>query len=163
MEEGQVLASDVVLDAVNGNQEAMRFLTMIGAVLHLWDDLIDADKVLTAEDVNTGFWHALIDLPRNPFYRTHFEPLNTILAAAIINWRAATWMERLDKPQDDHELMIAFVIRSTYIDLATMCALIIGGAEWAAEKATGLRAMIHNEGFEQYLINLKTEQATREG
>ena len=150
----------MLLTAVKGNRDAADFLATIVAVLHFWDDLIDKDQQLTDKDINDAFWKALIVLPRNNFYREHFHLLNPLLMAAIHNWSAATKLEREGDSGDKH---IAFILRSSYVDLITQSALLVGGPEWAEEVTPTIRRFTHSEGYEGYLKNLAEEESRRTG
>jgi hypothetical protein len=149
----------IVEKAVRGNEAALEFLRRIAGVLHIWDDLIDRDKKVLDADICGAFTDALITIPSNPFYRAHQDVLLPILANAINNWRIATSLERSEKTVSD--LKIAFIIRSSYVDLLTMSALLIGGGDWAAEVGVEVRRWAHQEGFQGYLDNLAAEEAAR--
>lgn len=143
-----------LMTAVKGNQEAAEFLHGLIGVLHVWDDLIDKDTALADAEINQAFWFVLVGLPRNTFYRQHFDLLNPLLMVAIQNWYAANKMERNGDAADRR---IAFVLRSSYVDLVTQSALIAGGLEWAEKVTPDIRRFAHSEGYAQYLINLKQE------
>jgi hypothetical protein len=142
-----------------GNADAIRFLEDITEVLHLWDDLVDKDKELPDEVINRAMWKALVDLPRNPFYAQNFATLNTLLVAAIVNWEVATQMERKQTGKDD--LHIAFILRSSYIDLVLGTAIIIGGREHAISMMLPARRLWHDEGFLGYRAALESEEIAR--
>lgn len=156
----------IVSKMVGGHKLALEFLRMMAQVLHAWDDLVDKDKgVLGDCDINDAFTLALVRLPRNSFYREHFDDLNPILTVAIINWRIATAVERRGAAPDDGwnsaDLQWAYVIRSTYVDLVTMSAAILHGPDHAATMGIELRQWAHSEGFVKYLENLAAEQVAR--
>jgi hypothetical protein len=144
-----------------GNQDAIRFLDDITEVLHFWDDLIDRDHDLMDAKINKIMWTALVTLPRNPFYVQHFVSLNAVLVTAIINWQVATDFER--KPYSDNDEVIAFIIRSSYIDLMTLVAVLCGGQDHAATIMREARELWHDEGLAGYRQNLALEKTSREG
>lgn len=150
----------IVAEAVKNDQDALAFLRAIARVLHFWDDLIDRDQPISDTTINAVMWSALIELPVSPFFVQNMSELRPMLAMAIINWHAANDLERQAKASRDDK-MIAFVIRSTYVDLLTMSALIIGGPEWAQAHAAPIRRWAHSEGFPGYLKNLAAEAAAR--
>lgn len=139
-----------------GDESAVEFLTAMVGVLHLWDDLIDKDKPVTDDDINAAFWDALVVLPRNQFYQRHFSDLNPILVTAILSWKTANEFER-----NRESLDIAFVIRSAYVDLILMTALLCGGRARAERLGPAIRLFAHAEGFRQYQLNLEAEKAAR--
>ena len=145
-----------------GNQEAVHFLEDITEVLHLWDDLIDRDQVLTDASINKTMWKALVALPRNSFYAQNFLALNTVLVAAIVNWEIATGMER-DPAATSNDEVIAFIIRSSYIDLVTLVAVLCGGPEHAVTIMREARQLWHDEGLVGYRQSLVLERSRREG
>jgi hypothetical protein len=150
---------EAVRRVCKGNTDAIRFLEDITDILHLWDDLIDRDKPLTDGQINAVMWKALVDLPRNPFYAANFHTLNILLMAAIVNWEVATKMERERGGQDD--LHIAYILRSSYIDLVLGVAVILGGREHAVEMMLPARRLWHNEGFEGFCQALELEMKVR--
>jgi hypothetical protein len=151
----------VVSAALKDNAAALAFVRRLALVMHTHDDAIDLDAPLTDADLNAAFTLSLVDLPRNTFYSEHFDLLNPIVLNSIVNWRIATELERNEKPEDG-DLTISFIIRSSYIDIVVMCALIIGGIDWAVTAGVELRRWAHSERWAGYLKNLKTEKAVRE-
>lgn len=146
----------LIQEVCAGHEDAEAFLTAMVGVLHIWDDLIDKDKPITDDMVNAAFWDALITLPRNTFYMRHFGDLNPILVTAIMSWKTANGFEHEEKDLD-----IAFIIRSAYVDLILMTALLCGGRTHAERLAPGIRRVAHSEGFELYQENLAAEKAAR--
>jgi hypothetical protein len=132
-------------------------------VMHTWDDLTDRDVAVPDDEIFRAFWLALVELPSNSFYRTFEDTLLPIVINSIINWRIANRFERESEIRSRDGLMVAFIVRSSYIDLATMCASLIGGQEWAVQCGPALRMWAHSEGFERYLEALGLETAIREG
>lgn len=145
-------------DYVLGNQSAADFLDTVTEVAHFWDDLIDGDKKLGDAEIHARMFDAMVTLPRNAFYRDNFTGLNATLAVAAANWQAATKMER---EGDAAKLNIAFILRSSYADLVTHAALIVGGPEWAQQVAYAVRLETHAEQFDGYLTALREEGMAR--
>jgi len=154
------MESPLVANAVHHDAHAMAFLRDMAQVMHTWDDLVDHDKPVSDCEITEAFWKALVTIPRNPFYRAHEDMLAPIVMNAIVNWRIATHIERCDQVTET-ALQTAFIVRSSYIDMVTMAALIIDGPDWAAHVGPGLRAWAHGEGFDTYLQNLANEKAAR--
>lgn len=141
-----------------GNPAAAQFLMDMVEVLHLWDDLIDMDRPVPPEAINDAFRMALVDIPRNPFYQSNFDLLNPVLLSAINNWHVANILEAGDAEDD---LRIAFISRSSYIDLITQVAYIVGGDEWVRHIGPDIRRFAHSEGWVKYQDNLKAERTAR--
>jgi hypothetical protein len=146
------------LELMRGNAAAADFLETIVEVLHFWDDLIDRDKVIEDEAIHEAFYKLLIALPRNSFYREHFVVLNTILMNAITNWHVANKFER---EGGEYEQRIAYILRSSYVDLVTNAALIVGGPDYGRQVGEEIRRYAHKETYEGYLANLQQETAAR--
>lgn len=140
---------------LKGDKGAFDFITVLFGVLHLWDDLIDREDDPTPDAINAAMWHALVTLPENAFYQRHFYALMPVLKVAIANWHAANQMERED---DENGKRIAFILRSTYVDLVTSCAYIVGGRDWATQVAYECRKETSAEGWDHYLTALTHEQ-----
>lgn len=147
-----------LLGYLKGNRDAARFVADLFAVLHFFDDVLDQDVEIEPERVYARLFQVLVDLPRNAFYAEHFATLQPLIAVAITNWRVANTYENAND-----KLHIAFILRSDYANILEMCCLIVGGPDWAYEKALEIREWFHDEGFEGYLSNLKTEREKRHG
>jgi len=145
---------------LQNHRAAIECVWSIFAVSHVWDDLIDRDRAVTDEEIHTAFWHALVLLPTNPFYVQHSAVLQPILMNAIMNWRAATTMERHGTDADRE---IAFVLRAAYIDVLSMAALLVGGVEWSVQVTPDIRRWMHEETFFEYLVHVQRERMARGG
>ena len=150
------IAEDLLRLACNGNAPAFQFMNDITEVFHFWDDLVDRDRPLTDADVNMQMCRALLTLPRNSFYQTHFARLTTLVDNSIRNWMTATTLER-EGTEGDRE--IAFILRSSYADLLVEVAHLCGAN--TLEVAVMARRVVHKEGFAGYLVNLELERAAR--
>jgi hypothetical protein len=121
------------------------------AIVQCWDDLIDKDKSVSPETINRTFWTALVELPRNPFYRRHFDVLNPLWITGIQNWHAANTFEA---GGSEPELEIAFIIRSCCADFLLQAATCVGGYEWARIVTPAIHRVCHSEGLQGYKQNL---------
>ncbi len=148
-------AKELYVWGCKGNPEAIACLEALFDVLHFWDDLIDGDQPVDAAYINSSMWMALVTLPENKFWQVNFYALQPILKQAIFNWHAANRMELEDDELGKH---VAFILRSTYVDLATACAQIIGGPAWAGEVAYVVRKETSKEGFDGFLAALQNEK-----
>jgi hypothetical protein len=57
------------LEWFGGNQDALNMYRMFVDLAHIWDDLVDKDKPVSADEINQAFLTCLVYLPANPFYR----------------------------------------------------------------------------------------------
>lgn len=140
---------------LKGHTGAIAFIDLVFSVAHTCDDLTDGDKTITASEVQDSYWKALIELPRNMFYVEHFALLNGALQLAFLNWHIAN---RLELEDTANAKEIAFILRSSYADLVTLCAWAIGGTEWAKLVGYESRLYTSREGFASYLHSLSNEQ-----
>ncbi len=122
---------------VKGDVDALAFLLGVHAIVEVWDDLIDGDKVVADTDINAAFYAALIILPRNAFYQRNFTLLNPVFEAAIFDWHTANSLEA--KGGDD--LHTSYMLRCGVLMLTVMSARIVGGIEWAKKVGVELREM----------------------
>lgn len=143
------------LEWLRGNRAAFDLITTLFGILHFWDDLIDGDREVTAADVNRTMFDALVTVHENLFWREHFYSLMPVLKLAIANWHAANAMEL---SYDEQDRRIAFILRSTYVDLVTICAYLVGGREWAVQVALDARRDTSAEGWDAYLAALGNEK-----
>jgi hypothetical protein len=141
-----------------GDESAVEFLLMLRAAAHLWDDLIDGDKPIDQVEVNSVFTDLLLNLPVNQFYNAHITALHPLIVNSVMNWRIATDFER---GGDESYLRIAFILRSSYADLVTQSAALIGGAEHGFNVGRAVRKIAHSEGWTTYLENLAAESQAR--
>lgn len=141
-----------------GNASATEFLVMITDIAHVYDDLIDRDVPALPEDIHRAFFNALVVLPKNQFYAQHFNLLHPLLLSAINNWRVANLLE---DSEDEDALRIAFISRSSYVDIITQTAFIIGGMAWVEEIGPVIRRFVHEEGWHNYRDSLDREKAAR--
>lgn len=123
---------------LRGNQDAAALIMVLHSIAETWDDLVDRDKPVSDNKKHYAFYSALVTLPRNPFYRQHFETLNPLIEMSIFDWLTANEFERTG---DLEKLHLAHGLRFSSLSLTTMCARIIGGVEWAGEVNTEFKAL----------------------
>lgn len=136
-----------------GNQEAVQFCSMVWDMVATYDDLIDLDNPShSAVHVHSMMYNALFGLPYNKFYAANFALLNPIMLNSIANWRIANELE-----SQKAELDIAFIIRSSYIDILRMVAFITGGDAHSIQAGIELRKYVHQEGLDAYKLEMQGE------
>ena len=145
-------------DFLLGDAEAIQFVVRVFRALHVWDDLIDKDKNLTDDEVNSVFWDLLVVLPVDPFYVRNIALLNSTLVNAIVNWHIAN---KLEREGDEKDKSVAFILRGAYIDILSASAFLVGGMDWATEIGPAIRRWAHEETFAQYMENLAKECEAR--
>lgn len=152
---------ELLLDYLLGNTVAAEFCEEVLHVAHFWDDLIDKDKTVDDERINSSMWRALVELPRNAFYQAHFNQLHPVLMVAMASWMSATRFER-DPEACTDKLRVAYAIRSDYLNVLVMAGIIVGGPAYGLRMADALREIFHKEGFPAYRKRLRDERETRE-
>ncbi len=156
---GMYFEQEQMMRWMKGDSSAVECIELICNIAHIWDDLIDKDKELSGDTINRVFFEALITLPRNPFYRKHFDHLNSVLLNAISNWQIAN---RLEREGGSYETSIAFILRSSYVDMVTQAALLQGGQKWGWKVGEEVRRLAHGETYDGYLKNLDKEKTARQ-
>jgi hypothetical protein len=146
--------TEMCLEACRGNESAAQFMDIVTEVLHFFDDVVDEDHELTAGQVERACWNALVELPRNMFYMQHFSVLNPVLAMAIQDWCVANEFEA---DGSEAKLRIAFIVRSSYVNLLVTAATIVGGFDWGRSIALRARELWHDEGWDGYNVNLQKQ------
>lgn len=142
MNDGQYL-----IHAFKGEKAAIAFFIDIIKVAHIWDDLIDQDKEVSARDIDDAFWRALIAIPCNPFFQRFQGELSPLMQSGILNWQLANKLQA--DSQQGRE--IAHVLRYSIIDMGTYICALIGGPDWANEVAPELRLRCQRDTLENFL------------
>jgi hypothetical protein len=139
-------------DALAGHEQAVDYCLLLIRVASVWDDLVDGDKPVTTEDVNAGFMAALIDLPMHPFFRQHGAFLMPVLIQSANDWQTANLFE---KSGGEYEHHISYVIRSSVMNVVTVCAYIVGGSDLAKQANAKVHYGLTRETFADYLNTIK--------
>lgn len=148
--------SKLLHEVVCGDQGALLFINAIYRVSHLWDDLIDKDKPLSKEQINSGFRNALIDIPSNPFFAAHAHRLIPVMSAGISAWQAANAFELTT---DKRLWEMAHTLRYFVATVIVTCAEIVGGGDWADEVAPRIWAEAHKDTLDNYFKELEARHA----
>lgn len=113
-----------------GNTSAMRFCADVVEVSHVWDDLVDCDKPVSAATADKTFRKMMLEIPANDFYRENFGFLHSVMILIWAQWDAANRMEARPMKND---LVKTFMLRAALYQLFHACAVLCGGLDWAAE------------------------------
>jgi hypothetical protein len=139
-----------------GDDDATKFFLDFFEVAHTLDDLVDRDTDVGDAEIVGAFRRALLDIPQNMFYRQYFRDLQPLFSVALLNWLAATKMERAGT-----ESPVAFAIRSDYCNVLLKCMEIVGGFDHANKHWHEVRTWWHQEGLNGYGHALEKEAADR--
>ena len=142
--------TELLNKVLRGDPFAISFCSIIWGVSQVWDDLVDKDRELTANDINKTMWDLLVTLPNNPFYRDNFDILNPLVQSAIVDW-----LDSNDLVNGNTESkVVAYVLRDSISTIIIHCARIIGGFDWMREISIEVREALYDEPIENYLGDL---------
>ena len=128
------------------NSGAIALSFMLLEVAHLWDDLIDGDKV-DEDDINRIFRYLIYDIPMNPVYNL-IPGIHVHLLSIFLRWRDATEMEKEENP----DLEKTYMLRAGIYDLFSLIAFHLHGDKWAKEIGPSVRKL-----YGETLTSLKEE------
>jgi hypothetical protein len=145
---------DALLAGIIQDNDALRFLHIVGEIAETWDDLIDRDKPLTDSQINRAFWLATIGLQTNPFYQRHGAILMPVMAAGMNAFMDSAGMEK----GDAQDRATAYGLRDFYLELVSMVIFITRGYEAMREHSATVRRFLmeSHESFAEYFKD--TEQ-----
>ncbi len=130
-----------------GNADVVRLLDDLSYVSHVWDDLIDKDKTVSADRINAAFERALIHIPANPVYLHFHAHLSPLMHAGIIGFVAANRMERSG---DAHQIEIAHGLRYAVAHTGAFLVVAMNPRERAEEILPDLWKAMMPERFNDY-------------
>ncbi|XPV77730.1 MAG: hypothetical protein ACNI27_07365 [Desulfovibrio sp.] len=151
--------------ALKGDAEAYRFCCDVCFVAHLWDDLIDKDKVRSDEEINAAFAKLFIDIPENEFYQRNFLHLQPIIRQSIFDWLISVKLEEVSGVKGDINLLAqSYTLRIQYNTIITTCAYLIGGYGWQEEVALKLRQdmTFQGGGYDEYFEEIHSLAVKRQ-
>lgn len=134
--------------AFRENADAVNLALSLSWCSHVWDDLVDQDRVVEESTINSAFYTILVGLPSNPFYRKHMDTLLPIMALGAMNYEIANTYQRSGHREN---IALAHVLRYSIADLATAIALIIGGPDWVRQIGPELRQRCQKDTLDNYL------------
>lgn len=134
--------TEFLTNVFQGNIEAVRFISILGAISQTWDDIIDKDKELTSHEINEMMWQALVYLPENKFYIDNFAELQPLIRSCISDFMVSN---QTKNPA------IAYTLRDSLAGVATMVSYLIGGYDWMKQCAPVIREWVHNEDLADYI------------
>lgn len=138
---------EFLLELLKGNEPAVDLCLMVGRISHVWDDVLDGDRPVSALDLHQAFFDAMITVQEHPFMVQHRADLQPALRLAIFDWIAANELEE----GSDHDRTLAFCLRDSLSAFAVQCAHLIGGPAYAAQNSARVRRFFQDETLQQYL------------
>ena len=122
--------SDFAPEFFGGSKEAADLVASLCFVAHVWDDLIDKDKIVEDERINTAFELMLLEIPNNPFFLAHRVSLSPLIHTGILGFLTANAME---KSGDEHQIEIAHGLRYAVANVAAYAVEVTNGRKQALE------------------------------
>lgn len=135
---------------LKGDRDALAFLVDLMYVVHLWDDLIDKDKDRSDFEINEAFRILMVDIPGNPFYIRFGSHLRPLLQNMILQWLDANVLEKAS----DHDKHMAYMLRSSPLQVMNYCAFLIGGPVWYEDVGPNMRR-IYEESLDDFMGEMR--------
>lgn len=135
------------LEWFGGNQDALNMYRAFVNLAHTWDDMIDRDKPVSADDINRAFLTCLVYLPANPFYRAIQEQILPMWLVVVSSYETANAFE---KAKDPHGIEIAHSLRYAAGNIVAYAVHVCLGAEKAKEVLPDVWKAMFYERFDDY-------------
>jgi purine-cytosine permease-like protein len=135
------------LEWFGGNQDALNMYRAFVNLAHTWDDMVDGDKPVSADDINRAFLTCLVYLPANPFYRAIQEQILPMWLVVVSSYETANAFE---KAKDPHGIEIAHSLRYAAGNIVAYAVHVCLGAEKAKEVLPEVWKAMFYERFDDY-------------
>ena len=135
------------LEWFDGNQDALNMYHAFVNLAHIWDDLVDKDKPVSAELINQAFLTCLVYLPANPFYRSIQDQVLPMWLTVVSAYETANFFEA---NKDQHGIEIAHSLRHASGNIIAYAVHVCVGAEKAKEVLPDMWKTIFYERFDEY-------------
>lgn len=139
--------SEGKLEWFGGNENALRMFNAFVDLAHVWDDLVDKDKPISADDINRAFLTCLVYLPANPFYRSIQNEILPMWVTVVSAYETANFFEA---NKDAHGIEIAHGLRYAAGNIMAYAVFVCVGAEKAKEFLPEMWKAIFYERFDDY-------------
>lgn len=139
--------SEGKLEWFGGNENALRMFNAFVDLAHVWDDLVDKDKPVSADDINRAFLTCLVYLPANPFYRSIQNEILPMWVTVVSAYETANFFEA---NKDAHGIEIAHGLRYAAGNIMAYAVFVCVGAEKAKEFLPEMWKAIFYERFDDY-------------
>jgi hypothetical protein len=135
------------LEWFGGNENALRMFRAFIDLAHIWDDLVDKDKPVLAEQINHAFLICLVYLPANPFYRSIQNEIMPMWLTVVSAYETANFFEQT---KDAHGIEIAHGLRYAAGNIIAYAVYACVGTEKAKEYLPEMWKTIFYERFDEY-------------
>jgi hypothetical protein len=135
------------LEWFGGNEDALRMLNAFADLAHIWDDMVDKDVPVSADEINRAFLTCLVYLPANPFYRSIQNEILPMWLTVVSAYETANHFE---KNKDVHGIEIAHGLRHASGNIIAYAVHVCVGPEKAKEYLPEMWKTIFYERFDEY-------------
>lgn len=119
-----VRVENIIALACNGNHEAEKYLSCIGYVSRVMDDLIDKDCEVSDSQIARAYFMLLAELWMNPFFISNASMLMGLHIASYNSWIDAT---RFERDGDKLKKIYGHVMKDFINELIGVVAYLTGG------------------------------------
>ena len=140
-----------LLRLCGGNADAVRLIEGLWLLARLYDQAVDREHKLTADEVHRAMAFALFGLPHNPVWTANPQ-LQESLIDSIVQWRAAN---ALEARKDPDALIAAYTLRQSPFNVMAAVVRAVAGVDAAIEAA----ALLHGQTGDDTLAEYITEHA----
>ena len=135
------------LEWFGGNQDALNMFYAFTDLAHIWDDMVDKDKPVSADKINHAFLTCLVYLPANPFYRSIQDQIMPMWLTVVSAYETANFFEAT---KDQHGIEIAHGLRYAAGNIMAYAVYVCVGTEKAKEVLPEMWKTIFYERFDEY-------------
>ena len=107
---------------LKGDKQALLLCLDMVYVGHLWDDLIDKDRVRTNDEINQAFMKSFRGIPDNPFFKKWQGALQPLLIQTAQAYVDSTHLEM----GDDDERLMSFLCRNQCLQFIQHVVYVVG-------------------------------------
>jgi len=135
------------LEWFGGNQDALNMYRAFVDLAHTWDDMVDKDKPVSADDINRAFLTSLVYLPANPFYRAIQDQILPMWLVVVSSYETAN---KFEQDKDPHGIEIAHSLRYAAGNIVAYAVHVCLGADKAKEVLPEVWKAMFYERFDDY-------------
>ena len=134
------------------DEEALRFFIDLSHFVEIYDDLVDRDKPVSADDINHALFAALCYMPSNPFFLQHRLTLTPLIFTSINAWADANEFQNGTMS----EKALAYGLKGGGVEVLLSIISITRGVEYMRSISAEVRRIVMaHESFEEYLEEVK--------
>jgi hypothetical protein len=146
------IARDQQLREWVGDESAVRFFLDFSHFIEIYDDLVDRDKPISAEDINSALFAVLCYMPSNPFFLQHRLTLTPLIFTCINAWADANEFQS----GTVSEKALAYGLKGNAVEVLLSIISITRGVEYMRSVSAEIRRIVMaHETFEEYLEEVK--------